>query len=216
MISQTWLGLARKRSTALCLARAMQAAGVVVCATIPSTIVVQAQEAVSLTPEQVAAIRAQLTKMIATTKERGFIGDELDAALAGSISQLEQTSIALYGAGTAGDVTAAIMGAAEDVGIAPDIMGNGLGAAATAIAAKDSATAVRIAQTIANEGNAQTREAFADSVTNSRGPAVLASTATGSPVVTGSIGSSNTGGTQGDGGSRPPSPPPACMNPSCT
>ena len=176
----------------------------------------------TLSAPQVTAIRNELSGALIQINARRYPSvSAKEAAIVAAIEQVAVTDIHFNGIETAGAVTSAIIAITASNGISPSDDGNALGKSAVQIStcnanadAINCASARQIAQAVANEGTAVMVDAFVNAVSGAGGSSELASVALGVPQVTAAIPGSVAGHRYGN--YLPPSPPPACGNPSCT
>lgn len=162
----------------------------------------------ALSQEQVAVIRTSLLRALEAAR-----GDATAIELA--ISQTLQAAVAQYGVGTAGQIASVILVSAEQAGVAPTQIGNGLAQAAAAIAPGNNAASASIATTVANEATTAEIESFQATATR-LGFTNLASIAGTAATPTGETGGRASNGTGGSGLGGGGGQGSGCLNPSCT
>jgi len=166
----------------------------------------QGQPAI-LTPQQVAAIQAQITAAINAANMQQFNTMVVDpaalvlcncnrpnvdrantmqcdnparmAAVAQAIANVTVNLVAQFGPAAAGDITSIIVATSMGAGVPASAIGTGLGRAAQQLGTANGPAAILIAQDLANEGTADIQNCF------SLADPILAAVVAGPPVTTG-------------------------------
>ena len=107
----------------------------------------------TLTAAQVEDIQAEVQAAIDAVQAQAFTSqDEMDAAMGDAIANVTVRLVNAYGSEAAEEITLLVVATANAAEIAGNVIGAGLGQAATQIAETDPETAIRIAEAVGAGG----------------------------------------------------------------